>query len=232
MDGRTRSILARGRLSCHCLLVEGDRGLTLVDTGFGLGDVADPNGRLSPFFLTLLRPEFRAEMKAVRQIERLGFAARRDGHRPHPPRLRSRRQPRRLSSRARSPARDRARLRAPAGALARSPALPAAAVVVALQLARLRPARGRALVRLRVRSRARRRSARGAAGAAAVHTLGHVGVAVQVGSRWLLQAGNAYFYHRQMDLARPWCTPRLRLYQTMMEQDRGARLHDQERLRD
>jgi len=42
MDGRTRSILARGRLCCHCLLVEGDRGLTLVDTGFGLGDVADP----------------------------------------------------------------------------------------------------------------------------------------------------------------------------------------------
>ena len=47
----------------------------MVDTGFGLGDVADPNGRLSHFFLTLLRPEFRAEMTAVPQIERLGFAA-------------------------------------------------------------------------------------------------------------------------------------------------------------
>jgi len=39
------------------------------------------------------------------------------------------------------------------------------------------------------------------------HTLGHVGVAVQVGSRWLLRAGDAYFYHREMDLARPCCTP-------------------------
>ena len=64
------------------------------------------------------------------------------------------------------------------------------------------------------------------------HTLGHVGVAVQVGSRWLLQAGDAYFYHREMDLARPWCTPGLRFYQTMMEQDRRARLHNQERLRE
>ena len=64
------------------------------------------------------------------------------------------------------------------------------------------------------------------------HTLGHVGVAVQVGSRWLLQAGDAYFYHREMDLERPWCTPGLRFYQTMMEQDRGARLHNQERLRE
>jgi len=47
----------------------------LVDTGFGLGDVADPAGRLSHFFLTLLRPEFRAEMTAVQQVQRLGFAA-------------------------------------------------------------------------------------------------------------------------------------------------------------
>jgi glyoxylase-like metal-dependent hydrolase (beta-lactamase superfamily II) len=63
------------------------------------------------------------------------------------------------------------------------------------------------------------------------HTLGHVGVAVQLGERWLLQAGDAYFYHREMDLERPWCTPGLRLYQTLMEQDREARLRNQDRLR-
>src|SRR5205085_10586747 len=73
MDGRTRSILARGELCNHCVLIEGDRGLTLVDTGFGLRDVADPGGRLSRFFLTLLSPAFREEMTAARQIERLGF---------------------------------------------------------------------------------------------------------------------------------------------------------------
>ncbi|MGC2038290.1 MAG: MBL fold metallo-hydrolase, partial [Paraburkholderia caledonica] len=40
MDGRTRSLAERGLLTCHCLLVETTAGLVLVDTGFGLRDVA------------------------------------------------------------------------------------------------------------------------------------------------------------------------------------------------
>ncbi len=32
MDGRSKGPL--GRLVCHCLLVESDRGLVLVDTGY------------------------------------------------------------------------------------------------------------------------------------------------------------------------------------------------------
>src|SRR3954451_16840299 len=72
MDGRTTESI-RGRLACHCLLVETNTGLVLVDTGFGLRDVATPRARLSPFFLALLRPELREEMTAIRQIEALGF---------------------------------------------------------------------------------------------------------------------------------------------------------------
>jgi hypothetical protein len=34
-----------------------------------------------------------------------------------------------------------------------------------------------------------------------------------------------------MDLLKPWCTPGLRFYQTLMEKDRRARLANQERLR-
>src|SRR4051812_2601303 len=71
MDGRSRSL--RGRLACHCLLVETGAGLVLVDTGFGLLDVARPRTRLSPFFLALVSPDFREAMTAIRQIERLGF---------------------------------------------------------------------------------------------------------------------------------------------------------------
>jgi glyoxylase-like metal-dependent hydrolase (beta-lactamase superfamily II) len=63
------------------------------------------------------------------------------------------------------------------------------------------------------------------------HTFGHAGVAVRQGDRWLLLAGDAYFYHREMDFERPWCTPGLRLYQTMLEKDREARLDNQQRLR-
>jgi len=64
------------------------------------------------------------------------------------------------------------------------------------------------------------------------HTHGHAGVAVQSGGRWLLLTGDAYFFHREMDHDHPWCTPGLRMYQTMMEKDRGLRLENQQRLRE
>ena len=72
MDARSFREL-RGRLTCTCLLVETPEALVLVDTGFGLRDVADPPGRLSKFFLFLLRPEFREEYTALRQVRRLGY---------------------------------------------------------------------------------------------------------------------------------------------------------------
>lgn len=57
---------------CHVLLVETDNGLVLVDTGFGLEDVADPRRRMGPtwrVFRAVLDP---AET-AAHQVERLGF---------------------------------------------------------------------------------------------------------------------------------------------------------------
>src|SRR3954466_4163679 len=72
MDGRTPSVLTRGELACHCLLVETASSLVLVDTGLGLRDVANPRSRLSGFFLALVKPDFREEMTAVRQVARLG----------------------------------------------------------------------------------------------------------------------------------------------------------------
>jgi glyoxylase-like metal-dependent hydrolase (beta-lactamase superfamily II) len=65
------------------------------------------------------------------------------------------------------------------------------------------------------------------------HTLGHAGVAVDRGREgWLLQAGDAYFYRDEMDLDRPYCTPGLRFYQWMMDKDRTARIRNQDRLRE
>jgi glyoxylase-like metal-dependent hydrolase (beta-lactamase superfamily II) len=64
------------------------------------------------------------------------------------------------------------------------------------------------------------------------HTLGHMGVAVESGGRWLLLASDAYFYREEMDLDRPRCTPGLRFYQWMMEKNRQWRLSNQARLRD
>src|SRR3954467_1761098 len=73
MDGRTHGVLTRGKLCCHCLAIETSDGLVLVDTGFGLRDVANPRSRLSGFFLALLSPDFREEMTAVRQVAALGY---------------------------------------------------------------------------------------------------------------------------------------------------------------
>jgi hypothetical protein len=64
------------------------------------------------------------------------------------------------------------------------------------------------------------------------HTHGHAGAAIQRGDRWLLQAGDAYFYHAEMDYGHPRCTPGLKFYQWMMDKNRGARLANQHRLRE
>ena len=62
-----------GTLVCHCLLIETDAGLVLVDTGFGTRDVDHPRPRLSPFFLALNNPQLRARETAVAQVRALGF---------------------------------------------------------------------------------------------------------------------------------------------------------------
>lgn len=60
VDGEP-GLLRTGRMVCHCLLVETEAGLVLVDSGMGLRDVADPAGRLGRRFLRLTRPVLRAE---------------------------------------------------------------------------------------------------------------------------------------------------------------------------
>ena len=62
------------------------------------------------------------------------------------------------------------------------------------------------------------------------HTWGHTGVAVRSELGWVLNAGDAYFYRRELDPDRRRCTPGLRFYQIMMEVDRRQRLCNQDRL--
>jgi glyoxylase-like metal-dependent hydrolase (beta-lactamase superfamily II) len=60
------------RLACHCLLIESEAGLILVDTGFGTSDCLHPE-RLPPALRSLARPLFSIEETARRQIENRGF---------------------------------------------------------------------------------------------------------------------------------------------------------------
>jgi glyoxylase-like metal-dependent hydrolase (beta-lactamase superfamily II) len=64
--------LPGANLVCHVLLVETERGLVLVDTGFGLDDIAAPAQRLG-VQRHFVRPVLREEEAAARQVERLGF---------------------------------------------------------------------------------------------------------------------------------------------------------------
>ena len=73
MDGFSRGLTAR--LVCHCLLIETNQGLVLVDTGFGQQDVQAPYSRLSPFFIHFNRIQFDRQYTAVDRIKQLGFSA-------------------------------------------------------------------------------------------------------------------------------------------------------------
>jgi glyoxylase-like metal-dependent hydrolase (beta-lactamase superfamily II) len=63
---------AAAPMCCHCLLIEGDDGLILVDSGLGVEDVADPK-RLGLLFKTLVRPRLDVAETALRQVCDLGF---------------------------------------------------------------------------------------------------------------------------------------------------------------
>jgi glyoxylase-like metal-dependent hydrolase (beta-lactamase superfamily II) len=230
MDGFSHGV--RGALSCHCLLVERGDGLVLVDTGFGTRDVHHPRKRLSKFFLALVKPEFREEMTALRQIERLGFDAGdvRDIVLTH------------LDFDHAGGLDDFPNARVHLLASERDSAF---AQKTLLDRMRYRPAQWSTRANW-IPYRAGEgepwfgfdavRSLEGLGDDVLLvpligHTLGHAGVAVRHGERWLLQAGDAYFFHGEMDLAWRRCTPGLRFYQWIMEKDRKARLWNQERLR-
>lgn len=233
MDGFTRSFVERGHLTSHCLLVEADDRLILVDTGLGLRDVRDPRSRLSRFFLGLVAPDLREEMTAVRQVERMGFDPR--------------------------DVRDIVLTHLDFDHAGGLDDFPHARVHLTTR-ERVEAERQRTWLD-RQRFRPQQWSTRGQwhtyAGASGDrwmgfncvrdleglppdlllvplhgHTHGHVGIAVRNGRRWLLDAGDAYFHHAEMDAVRPHCTPGLRAYQWMMEKDRRARLDNQARLRE
>jgi glyoxylase-like metal-dependent hydrolase (beta-lactamase superfamily II) len=231
MDGRTRG-LKPARLVCHCLLIEGPSGLILVDTGIGTGDIHEPTRRMGPALASLLRVQLRESDTAVAAVRRLGFSPDDVAHVvlthldfDHAggladfPRARVH-----LMSQEVDAARRRASH---------------------LDRQRYRPAQWQEVREWQVYSAP---SGERWFGFEAVrqliglppevlliplpgHTWGHAGVAVQIQGGWLLHAGDAYFFEREVDPLDPRSTPGLRGYQRLMEVDRRARLANQRRLR-
>ncbi len=64
--------LVGGSMCCHCLLIEGEDGLILVDSGLGVEDIGDP-GRLGFLFKAATRPRLEIAETALRRVADLGF---------------------------------------------------------------------------------------------------------------------------------------------------------------
>jgi len=220
------------RMTCHCLLLETDRGLVLVDTGLGREDIQAPQTRLSRFFVGLMRPRLDVDETAVRQIELLGFSPRDVRHIvlthldfdhaggltdfPHA-------KVHLLADEAhaaqqRVGAIARGRYRPLQWTMAGSWQTYAPGGEARFGLASVRDLVGLGPEILLV--------------PLVGHTAGHAGVAVQADDGWLLHAGDAYFFHAEMNTNNVRCPLGLRAYQAMMEVDRRARLNNQQRLRD
>ena len=61
------------KMVCHCLLVETDKGLVLIDTGFGTQDYLHPQVRLGKLFSKVSAIQFDFTLTALAQIQQLGF---------------------------------------------------------------------------------------------------------------------------------------------------------------
>ncbi|MGL4618680.1 MBL fold metallo-hydrolase [Chroococcidiopsis sp.] len=227
-DGFSRGLSAC--LVCHCLLVETEQGLVLIDTGFGQRDIEAPYSRLSPFFIQVNRIQFDRKYTALHQLEQLGFSANDVRHIvvthldfDH------------------------------AGGLEDFPE--ATVHVMQAEIEATQSRRGFiASQRYRLGQWDEVKSwkyysAGGEPwfGFEAVrnleglppeilmiplvgHTRGHAGIAIDTTEGWLFHAGDAYFYRHEMGSPQRRCTPGLRAYQWMMEVDRQARIYNQQRL--
>jgi len=216
---------------CHCLLIETREGLILVDTGLGMGDIADPQ-RLGKFVLTMVRPRLEPNETAVQQVMGLGFKVEDVRHIvlthldvDH------------------------------AGGLADFPKARVhilgkeyqAAMHPQTFLERHRYIQAQWAHDVKwVQHTVEGEEWLGFERVQAIHsqlteilliplyghTRGHCGVAIKRPEGWLLHCGDAYFFHGEMNVDHPHCTIALNLFQRFMEMDRDARLSNQDRLRD
>lgn len=223
-------LLAAGTMVCHCWLVESNDGLILVDTGVGTDDLKNVSGRMGFWFNALVRPSRDPNGTALEQVKKLGFDPKDVRHIV----------PTHLDL-------DHA------GGL---PDFPWATVHIFKkeheaamdpptfkERERYRPHHWAHGPKWDVRE-VEGESWFGFKGVRAVqerddvllipllgHTRGHCGVAVQSNGKWMLNAGDSYFCHGEME-PKPWCTPALAAFQRIVVIDNELRLQNQQRLRE
>jgi glyoxylase-like metal-dependent hydrolase (beta-lactamase superfamily II) len=225
-------LLAPATMVCHCLLVETEAGLVLVDTGLGTDDVADPGRRLGSGFTFVTRPRLDADETAARQVVRLGFSVDdvrhvvvthldldHAGGIPDFPRAKVHvHAPEHTAAMERRTLPERERYRPCHWAHGPEWVLHAVEGDRWLDFEAVRALPGVPPEVLLI--------------PLIGHTRGHAGVAVQTDGGWLLHAGDAYFSHHELDPERPWCPSGLALFQRIVAIDDGKRRANQDRLRE
>jgi glyoxylase-like metal-dependent hydrolase (beta-lactamase superfamily II) len=216
---------------CHVLLIEGADGLTLVDTGFGTEDVRGPR-RVHRGFRIAMRPQLHESETAVSRLRALGFDATdvrhvvvthldidHSGGLPDFPDADVHVFARELEVMRRPPVRERVRYAISAPHWAHGPRWvehrTGGDEWLGFASVRVLEASGADVLMIPLPG----------------HTLGHTAVAVRRGDGWLLHCGDAYFNRHEVQTP-PSCPSGLRLFQTLVEADRRARLENQERLRE
>lgn len=230
LDGHSHGPLAR--VVTHCLLVETGRGLVLVDTGYGLQDVLHPHPRISRLLRFGLNIRLHEHDTALRQVERLGFSAADVRHivLTH------------LDFDHAGGVEDFPEARVHVLTAEREAATHMRDDFVGRR--RYRPLQWDGVRDWRLYEAGGEPwfgfdAVRGLDGLPPEilmvplpgHTLGHAGIAVQAGDRWLLHAGDAFFHQHELD-PQPRCPAGAALYQRLLAADNDARRVNQARLRD
>lgn len=221
-------LLEPTRLVAHCLLIEADDELVLVDTGFGLNDCSDPR-RLGMRFRALVRPVCNESESAIRQVEALG-------HDPTEVRhiITTHLDLDHAGGLGDFPDAQVHVLGAEL-AYAQHPSLIEGSRYIKAQWdhgpnwveygsggdswfgfesIRLLPGLDAEIALIPLPG----------------HTIGHCGVAINGPDGWLLHCGDAFFYAGEIETPSR-CPPGLRLFQNLNQHDGKARHHNQERLR-
>jgi glyoxylase-like metal-dependent hydrolase (beta-lactamase superfamily II) len=232
--------LRRVRGVCHCLLIETDDALVLVDAGFGIGDTEHPVERLGKRFLSLANPQLERRYTALGQIQELGYKPNDLTHIvlthldpdhaggisdfPHA-RVHVLADEHRAATRP--PGRqEKATARSNQQQWAHGPLWEIYSGEGGERwfgFETVRELRGLPPEILLVPLRG--------------HTWGHTGVAVRIDSpglshdKWLLHAGDAYFLHTELDLNEPKAPAGIRLFERRQGVDADARIANQARLR-
>jgi glyoxylase-like metal-dependent hydrolase (beta-lactamase superfamily II) len=222
-------LLADARLVCHCLLIEGAEGLVLVDTGFGLADTRNPR-QLGLEFTSIVRPRAQQAETAISQVRELGFEPGdvRDivtthldldhsGGLPDFPDANVHLFGRELDAALNPGWRERTRY--PAVHWAHGPRwvryLSDGDEWYGFESVRILPGSDAEVLLIPLVG----------------HTLGHTGVAIKRGDRWLLHCGDAYFHRGEVQTP-AHCPPALGAFQVLNQVDGPARRANRERLRE